>query len=395
MDPTPCLPDAAASGRSDPATGSAGTEHEERRRLRGRRLLVARVVWLAVVVLTLGLALPGFLLIFDRPELLNQPELLALAQRLGLPNQVVMAAGLLVPMAAVSAIAIFLFWRRSDDWMAMLFSLQLITSIAFTTRSLSVLEEAYPAVRAPVRFIWLLAFMLIIVTLYLFPDGRFVPRSTRLLAIAAVMLLVLSPGLPEGLLKLPRAQEDMAVWHWRVAVLGVLTLWGAGLAAQIYRYRHVSGPVERQQAKWVMFTLGIFMAIIALGVVVPSLFMDLPDVWFAAVLLASVPLAIAFPVSIAIAILRYRLYDIDRIISRTLSYALVTALLAGVYASTVLILGQLFGGRWPSPPWAPPPCSGRPAATSRRSWIGASTAASTMRPRRSRPSAPACVMRST
>jgi hypothetical protein len=145
----------------------------------------------------------------------------------------------------------------------------------------------------------------------------------------------------------------MSAWQWHVALVGVLTLWGSGLAAQIYRYRRVSGPVERQQAKWVMFILGIFLAVIALGVLVPSLFLDLPDVWFAAVLLGSVPLAIAFPISIAIAILRYRLYDIDRIISRTLSYALVTALLAGVYASTVLILGQLFGGMGRElPSWA-------------------------------------------
>jgi hypothetical protein len=51
--------------------------------------------------------------------------------------------------------------------------------------------------------------------------------------------------------------------------------------------------------------------------------------------------------------LRYRLYDIDPIISRTLSYAVVTALLAGVYASTVLILGQLFGGMGRElPSWA-------------------------------------------
>jgi hypothetical protein len=333
------------------------------------------------VVLTLGLAIPGFLVAFNRPGLLQQPALLRLAQRLGLPNQVVMAAGLLVPMAAVSAIAIFLFWRRSDDWMAMLFSLQLITSFAFTTRSLSALEHAYPAVRAPVQLIWLLAFILIIVTLYLFPDGRFVPQFTRLLAIAAVALVALSPGLPEGLLSLPRAQQTMSIWHWRVAVLGVLARWCSGLAAQIYRYRRVSGPVERQQAKWVMFIFGIFMAIIALGIVIPSLFLDLPDVWFAAVLLASVPLAIAFPVSIAIAILQYRLYDIDRIISRTLSYAVLTALLAGVYAGTVLILASCSArwadscqaGPWPPPPWPPPPCSGRPADTSRRWWIGAST----------------------
>jgi hypothetical protein len=236
----------------------------------------------------------GFVVAFDRPELLNQPEVLGLVKRLGISNQVVMAAGLLVPMVAVSAVAILLFWRRSDDWMAMLFSLQMITSIAFTTRSLSALEHAYPAVRAPIQLIWLLAFVLIIITLYLFPDGRFVPRFTRLLAVVTVVLVVLSPDLPEGMLMLPRAQEEMAVWHWRVAVLGVLALWCSGLVAQIYRYRRISGPVQRQQAKWVMFTLGSFMAIIALGVVIPSLFLDLPDVWFAGVLLASVPLAIAF-----------------------------------------------------------------------------------------------------
>jgi hypothetical protein len=345
MDPTPCLPDAAASSHgSDLPTAPTGADHEAARRLRGWRLLVARVAWLAVVILTLGLAIPGFLIAFDRPELLQLPELLGLADRLGLPNRVLMAAGFLVPMAAVTAVAIFLFWRRSDDWMAMLYSLQLITGTAFTTRSLSALEQAYPAVRAPVQLIWLLGFILITLTLYLFPDGRFVPRSTRPLAIVAVVLVVLSPGLPEGLLRLPPAQEEMSAWHWRAAVLGVLALWAIGLAAQIYRYRRVSGPVERQQAKLVMFTSGSLVAVIALGIVLPSLFLDLPDVWFAAVLLACVPLGIAFPLSIAIAILRYRLYDIDRIISRTLSYALVTALLAGVYASVVLILGQLFGG---------------------------------------------------
>jgi hypothetical protein len=342
MHPAADLPEGPESaGRSDLLTGSTRPEREAARTLHGRRLLIARVACLAVIVLTLSLAIPGFVVGFDRPELLNQPEVLALVDRLGISNQVVMAAGLVVPMAAVSAIAVFLFWRRSDDWMAMLFSLEIITSIAFTTRSLAALQHAYPAVRAPVQFIWLLGFILIIVTLYLFPDGRFVPRSTRLLAAVTVVLVVLSPGLPEGMLSLPRAQEEMSVWHWRVAVLGVLALWCSGLFAQIYRYRHVSGPVERQQAKWVMFILGCFMAIIALGVVIPSLFLDLPDVWFAAVLLAFVPLGIALPISIAIAILRYHLYDIDRIISRTLAYGLLTVLLGGAYAGIVLGLGRL------------------------------------------------------
>jgi hypothetical protein len=62
---------------------------------------------------------------------------------------------------------------------------------------------------------------------------------------------------------------------------------------------------------------------------------------------------IALPISVGIAILRYRLYDIDRLINRTLVYGALTALLGTVYAAAVLVLGQLFGGVGGNPPsWA-------------------------------------------
>jgi hypothetical protein len=61
----------------------------------------------------------------------------------------------------------------------------------------------------------------------------------------------------------------------------------------------------------------------------------------------------AIPAAIGVAILRYRLYEIDRLINRTLVYGLLTALLAGIYTGVVLVLGQLFGGVGTDPPsWA-------------------------------------------
>ena len=104
-----------------------------------------------------------------------------------------------------------------------------------------------------------------------------------------------------------------------------------------------------------------------------------------------------------VAIVRYRLYDIDRIINRTLVYGLLTALLGAVYAGAVLVLGQVFGGIGGDPPsWAVAGATLAVAALfqpARRriqqASIGASTDAVTTRPRRSRRSAIGCAIRWT
>jgi hypothetical protein len=97
--------------------------------------------------------------------------------------------------------------------------------------------------------------------------------------------------------------------------------------------------VERQQLKWVAYAAALMVIIDVVGSLL------VPDNDLGAALTIAL-----LPIAAGIAILRYRLYDIDRLINRTLVYGLLTALLAGVYAGAVLILGQVFGGVTRDPP---------------------------------------------
>jgi hypothetical protein len=119
----------------------------------------------------------------------------------------------------------------------------------------------------------------------------------------------------------------------------------ACLAALLLRFRRARG-IQRQQLKWLLFACAVTIAILL--VVQPNTSSE----WKLGMLLA-LPFYPAVPVAAGVAILRYRLYDIDRIINRTLVYGLLTALLGLGYAGMVLLLGQVFGGVTSDPPsWA-------------------------------------------
>jgi hypothetical protein len=119
-----------------------------------------------------------------------------------------------------------------------------------------------------------------------------------------------------------------------VAILAVL----AGAASLVVRFRRARG-IERQQLRWVALAAGLTgLAMLAVAVLVATDDLELAS-WAAVLSLILLPLATGA------AILRYRLYDLDRIISRTVAYGLLTVLLGGGYAVVVLGLGQLLGRR--------------------------------------------------
>jgi hypothetical protein len=164
----------------------------------------------------------------------------------------------------------------------------------------------------------------------LFPDGRLVPRWTRWLILLSILLVVANLTLP--------------LVYW--GILMVLMVTGA-IYAQAYRYRHVSTPTGRQQTKWVVFGfVSWWTLILILGVpytIESSLPPGSPLPWWALLSSAGWWLTLAIvPLSLTLSILRYRLYDIDVVINRTLVYGSLTVLLGLVYFGSVASLQYAF-----------------------------------------------------
>ena len=123
-----------------------------------------------------------------------------------------------------------------------------------------------------------------------------------------------------------------------VLVVGLALLVGA--ASLIVRFRRARGA-ERQQLRWVAFAAALSaLGVVAIGALVPLLPQPGAELILGVVTGAYLAL---LPLAMGVAILRYRLYDLDRIVSRTLAYGLLTVLLGGAYAGVVLGLGQRLG----------------------------------------------------
>ena len=298
--------------------------------LRGRWLLAARASWIAVATLTLGLATAGVVVALDRPDLIRAPSVRDAPAHAGLSNQVTIVVVFILPLAAGVATGLLIFWRRSNDGPAMLIALMLILGCAIPMRTEWALDQVVPWLELPIRFVWVLAMFLWLILLFVFPDGRFVPRWTRLLGAAAIPAALVVDVTHEQ----STTSLGLTVLIWSV-------FWGIGLYAQAYRYRHVSGPVQRQQTKWVALAVGVNILFLLLGIFIPILFLGPANPWSPWALAVLLPLYLLILASIAIEILRHHLYDIDRLVSRTLTYGLLSVTLGILYAGAVVVLGQV------------------------------------------------------
>jgi signal transduction histidine kinase len=318
--------------------------------LRGGLLILARATWMVVAALTVSLFVAGvpaeFALLHDPCPTTRcttgqlSPAGLRALEDLGLSRDSFAAyfVAMDVIFAAVCfTVAALIFWRRSDDRMGLLVSLALLTfgtgTFVFTLEALAVRS---PAWELPIDFLHILGLASFGLFLYLFPDGRFVPRWTRWVALVWIAWQVPPYFSPDWHL-------NPDTWYlWTEAVVWSAAL-GTALYAQAYRYRRVSDAMQRRQIKWAVFgitsALSVFIGVnLGLSVFAPAPTSPRALVTFLIGYLFIYAAVLLIPVFISIAMLRHNLFDVDLVINRTLVYGALTAMVVGLY---VIVVGGL------------------------------------------------------
>jgi GAF domain-containing protein len=232
--------------------------------------------------------------------------------------------------------AAIIFLRKSDDWVALLVSVTIVNIAIYNSAA----NAGLSLLPSPFYEAMSVAYNLsVLVILFIFPNGRFVPRWTR------VFLLV---GGAWILWKTLPIQFGATLRTTNLWIVIDLMIFGTAILAQIYRYRRVSGPRERQQTKWITYG----MAVACLGQYAYYLPLNLLPalserttlgLGFSLIGNSLRHLALlVLPVAVTHSVLRRRLYDIDFIINRTLVYLPLSAIMVGTFAALTTLLKGLF-----------------------------------------------------
>ncbi len=315
--------------------------------LRGRWLIVARIVWLCLAgpcVLVFALSVPISFTQLEHvcnfatcgaPYLSRQdvPELANMGLSVTFFATYFTVAAMLFALVWV-VVGSLIFWRKSNEPRALLFALFLVSfGTIFPNDPTTTLAVVHPALwwfAAAIDSLNLTYFLLF---LYLFPNGRFAPRWMVWLLGALLLFQIAGHFFPNSPLNTSNGGPVTGAFFLISIVSVVFSL--------IYRYRRHSTPVERQQTKWVLFAI-----VLALVLFSPASIFGPTDALLSQ-FVGSTVLYVALsviPIAIVISILRYRLWDIDTLINKALVYGLLTALLAAAYVGLIIGLQFLLGG---------------------------------------------------
>jgi serine/threonine-protein kinase len=332
---------------------SAGSSSVQSVKLTGFRLRAARALWIGMAVFTIFLFTAGIKPSFEIGLRLlppSQEALRAAGLSLTFPAYVLVITDILT-LLFFGVIAFLLVWRRGDELMTLVVaSMLLFTGALYTGPTANANLPAFALAILPGMAESMQAWFV-----YLFPNGKALPRWIWWVLIPLPIWRIgiwFVDYIPKYKAELHTAETygHTAQQAWDIGLF--LLLLAGGIAAQVYRYRKLSTPVQRQQTKWVLFGMIITVLFVGTYVVVfnvlgygenPSLVVSL-----VARVLRQISLMIV-PATMAIAVLRYRLWDIDFAINRSLVYGALTTILLALFALSLRLVSTLARGFGPGP----------------------------------------------
>lgn len=278
---------------------------------------------------------------------LVEEDVLQIWRRFRVPLEMV---GAYLPTIEAILLAVYLltsaliFLKRSDDWLALYLTVTLVLITPQLSYSWYYLSQTAAHWDNTFQFLIAVAVALTLPNFYLLPNGLFVPRWTMILTVIWVVWSIgteLFPSAPFSIY-LTSGATQLFVW---------LGWYATGMMAQIYRYRYDATPTERQQIKWVGFGLTVAVVVNLGWTLAFELFPLLSHAGQPHQLMWLIGRTIyvlgmmTLPISFGIAVFRYRLWDIDNLINRTLVYGTLTAVIVGIYVVVVSVFDALFSSQ--------------------------------------------------
>jgi len=306
--------------------------------MHGRLLVLARVTWVVIVMSALIVILAGI----AEPQAFCGKIPCSVFLYSGSGSIVYNLIFSLFPTVVWIVFGGILFLRKSDDWMVCLFSLALIILGVCTLTDNLIFDINQQSINGPLVWqfaplsLYLLKTEFDLLSLALFPNGRFVPGWTRWVLFIFPVYTIVYLVLP--VMHLPG-------WTIFNNPVNAILWWGCEgslIAMQIYRYARRSGPIERQQTKWILFSLVVLLIVDVLNTYIP-IFLLKPGLYAVSTGISNY-IVLVLPISLTIALLRYRLWEIDTIINRALVYGLLTTLLALTYIGLIFTLQSILQG---------------------------------------------------
>jgi len=315
-------------------------------RLHGINLPVARSVFVILALGTLVFFGMGVPLYYTRLIQSLDAETLAALRGLGMSNAfyATYQTALVVLLAIGFSVAgIIIYWFKSDEWLALLVAFTLIGQGANAFGPLQRMA-ALPSFEIPVRFIIVMVLMGLPLSCYLFPDGKIQKRWMFYVAGIWFIWLIVSVFWHSFPLNIFNRGGNATL----IYLFSLLAVLSTGIYAQVYRYRHAGNAIKREQLKWIVFgvTVGILTGI---GTNIFMTLFELTKPSAEAHLLTdlvtqtlSVVAQFSVPVTVVFSILKYRLYDIELVINRSLVYGFLTIFLGAVFTGILLGLQAVF-----------------------------------------------------